>query len=285
MAVCIHFEGHPKHVLELPSFNASDVGERVKMIRQITMRAYHMMHVYGGSTIGLSGMRGKDSRDVIQNVKNELDKSGAAKALMEVVTGGRPVEVKEISLLSRTADGLGRWAQGSLRRRKAFSSQGRGYFLGLDLGREKVKTYALKDGKGLFKGMFPSAIGTDGEASQELGQANLGRGIQAAAQKTLEIAARSLDSEQASLDGISLVLSRQARRELLPEARWVMQGLEKSFSCPLYLHSDREAQALAVSSIFQEERICVASLGRSYSVGFWNDGLPLSGPLDRKSVV
>ena len=279
MAVRIHFEGHPSHELDLPSFHAADITERVRLVREITLRAYHMMHVYGGNIIGLSGMSSKDSRAVIQNVKNELKKLGALTALQQVVTGGQAVEVQEVSFLARTADGLGRWAQGTARRFKAFNAESPGLFLGLDIGAEKVKTYIMKDGKGLFKGMFSSGVGQDGEPTDKLDVGSLGRGIQEAAKKTVTIGSRSLGGAEPKLDGLVVTVSRQGRRELLPEPKWVLQGLQTQYQCPIWLHSDREAQALACSVIFDADNVCAASLGRSYSVGLIKDGLPLSGPL------
>ena len=279
MAVSLHFEGHPSHKLDLPSFHAADITERVKLIRTLTLRAYHMMHIYGGNTIGLSGMSGKDGRAVIQNLKNELKKLGALTALQQVVTGGQAVEVQEVSFLARTADGLGRWAQGTARRFKHFEANKPGLFLGLDIGSEKIKTYIMKDGKGLFKGMFSSGVGQDGEPTDKLDIGSLGRGIQEAAKKTVTIGSRSLGGQEPKLDGLVVIVSRQARRELLPEPKWMLQGLYTKYECPIWLHSDREAQALACAVIFGAENICAASLGRSYSLGLLRDGIPLSGPM------
>lgn len=277
MRIRLHFEGRPTHTLDLPDFFAADVSERVKLIRTLAQRAYHMALFWGGNVVGLSGLSGKQRQPVIQNLLNEFKRLGTGKVLSQVVTGGASLEIREVSLLERTADGLGRWAQGAMGS-KPVDGGGPGVFLGLDLGRDKVKTYVQRDGKGLFKGLFPSCLTREGEASAAFDQESLGRGVQAAALKTLEIGARGAGGGEMKVDAAVVVVSRHAQGEFLREPRWILEALHRQLGCPVWLHTDREAQALGCGAVLGKGDLCAVSLGRGFTVSVLKDGSPLVAP-------
>jgi len=278
MSVNIHIEGCSPQRLDLPSFSKSDIRERDNIVKTLVSRAYHLLHVYGGNTIGLSGLSSRDADAVIQNMKNEMNRNGVYTALKQVVTGGKEVEIRTLSILERTANSLGHWANNKMRHLKHFKTDYKGLYLGLDLGLEKIKTYIALDGKALYKGMFPSCIDRNMALSTDVSSENIGRAIQEAVKKTVEIGSRSIPTETATLATITLVTSRACQQKMLPEAKWVLEALNHQWKCPVWFHSDREAQSFAAGVFYKHWDICSASLGNSFSVGVLLDGLPLSGP-------
>jgi len=274
----IHFEGQTTHVLELPDFQAAAIGDRVKIVRQLAWRVYNVLQFFGGNTVGLSGAGRKTMAGLIQNLHNEFKRSGATAFLQQVVTAGAPLQIVEVSLLTRSADGLGRWAQKIARGSAQLDPSKTGIALGIDIGLEKVKTLIMRDGKAIFKGMYPAALGRDGEAGVALSQESLNRGIQSAAMKTLEIAARSNSGKPVLVDGAVLTFSRHARINLLPEPKWLLEALSKNLQCPIWIHTDRTAQALACGQISDKSSLLALSFGSGLSFGVLRNGMPLRVP-------
>jgi hypothetical protein len=115
--------------------------------------------------------------------------------------------------------------------------------------------------------------------SLDMSSENVGRAIQQAAEKTVEIGNRAITTPEASIDTISIVTSRAAQQNLIPEAKWVLEALHNKWKCPIWFHSDREAQSFAAGVMYNHWDICAASLGTGYSVGLLLDGFPLTGPM------
>ena len=279
MSVKIHIEGCPACNLDLPSFHASDIRERDRIVKTIVDRAYHMLHLFGGRTIGLSGLSGRDGEAVIQNMRNEMNRSGVNTALKQVVTGGQEIEIRTLSFLERTASSLGRWANNKMRHLKDFNPSCPGLFLGIDLGVDKIKSYIMLDGKALYKGIFPSSIDRNMATVTDFSTENVARAIQQAAEKTVEIARRSIADPAVTVGTISIITSRAAHLKMIPESKWILEALHNKWQCPVWLHSDREAQALAAGVLFNHWDIAACSLGTGYSVGLLLQGLPVQGPL------
>ncbi len=284
IACSIHALGRCVAELEGPDFFSLPVDERLKLAHRAAVLAADVALWYGADEIGF---RGRGVEPLLESVRREWERAGVEAILTSVLGVGR-VRLAPAPVLG-AVEGL---FLSGLKKASSLVKKGLGSvrpvypgcYLGVDVGWSAVRVVMLKDGATVLMHVHPAPA---------VDAASVTRETQRAVDDALRIAAERLGTGDFKVVRTVVTMSRQFRKELLGEVRWLHNAVSRAVSSDVVMIYDQIAHAMTAKAVFGLDSFLVAALGCGYSVcmvdggkipdqpqvaeWFWHDdGMPLS---------